>query len=106
MDGTLESFNAVFPYSSVEHSGLGRYGDPLNPWGDIISIAEAWCVSKPEAVLALSVPTYVSTGKHSFLLPPSRFIVAGSDFLVHNVHRMYGPVMYPYLVRQASDFSS
>ena len=23
----------------------GRYGDPLNPWGDIITIAQAWCAS-------------------------------------------------------------
>ena len=35
-DGSLGQFEAVFTYSSVEHSGLGRYGDSLNPWGDII----------------------------------------------------------------------
>ena len=22
----------------------GRYGDPLNPWGDLMAVAEAWCV--------------------------------------------------------------
>ena len=26
----------------------GRYGDPLNPWGDIITIAQAWCASTPD----------------------------------------------------------
>ena len=24
-----------------------RYGDSLNPWGDLIAMARAWCVLKP-----------------------------------------------------------
>ena len=57
---------------------LGRYGDALNPWGDILAIAESWCVTSPEAFLALSVPTRVifSTGP-------------GSDILEYNAHRIY-----------------
>ena len=30
-----EKYDAIVSYSSIEHSGLGRYGDPLNPTGDI-----------------------------------------------------------------------
>ena len=26
---------------------LSRYGDNLNPWGDLIAMARAWCVLKP-----------------------------------------------------------
>ncbi len=26
-------------FSSLEHSGLGRYGDQLNPHGDLIAMA-------------------------------------------------------------------
>ena len=33
-------FDAVISYSSVEHSGLGRYGEALNPWGDLITMAK------------------------------------------------------------------
>ena len=33
-------------FSSLEHSGLGRYGDSLNPWGDLITMAKAWCLTK------------------------------------------------------------
>jgi len=86
LNGTLDKFDAVFSFSSIEHSGLGRYGDALNPWGDILAIAESWCVTSPEAFLALSVPTRVifSTGP-------------GSDILEYNAHRIYGPVMYPFL---------
>lgn len=32
----------VVSNGSTEHKGLGRYGDALNPWGDIISMATAW----------------------------------------------------------------
>jgi hypothetical protein len=39
----------------VEHSGLGRYGDALNPWGDIIAIAKAWCVTKVNGSLTMAV---------------------------------------------------
>ncbi len=47
LSGTLPQYDAVVSYSSVEHSGLGRYGDALNPWGDIIAMARMWCVLKP-----------------------------------------------------------
>ena len=52
--GTLGQFEAVFTYSSVEHSGLGRYGDSLNPWGDIIAVAQAWCVASNDAKVSCS----------------------------------------------------
>ena len=29
------SFDFAFSYSSYEHDGLGRYGDPINPVGDL-----------------------------------------------------------------------
>ena len=32
----------------------GRYGDPLNPWGDIITVAETWCASTPDVSLCIS----------------------------------------------------
>lgn len=34
LHGKLPHFDGVVSYSSLEHSGLGRYGDALNPWGD------------------------------------------------------------------------
>ena len=39
-------FDAVVSFSSIEHSGLGRYGEALNPWGDLITMAKAWCLTK------------------------------------------------------------
>ncbi len=47
LSDALPQYDAVVSFSSVEHSGLGRYGDALNPWGDIIAMARMWCVLKP-----------------------------------------------------------
>jgi hypothetical protein len=46
LSGTLSLFDAVISFSSLEHSGLGRYGDAINPWGDLMTMARAWCVTK------------------------------------------------------------
>mgnify|MGYP000493817094 CR=1 FL=1 len=74
----LPQFDAVLTYSSIEHSGLGRYGDALNPWGDILSLARCWCVAKDDAMLLLGVPV-------------------GPDAVEFNAHRVYGDIRLPIL---------
>ena len=77
-EGKLPSFGAIVTFSSVEHSGLGRYGDALNPWGDLIAIARAWCVAATDAKLVIGV-------------------MSGDDRIEWNAHRRYGRLRYPYL---------
>ena len=48
-----------------------------------MTVAETWCVSSPNAKLAIAVPTSVSLG---------------ADFIPYNAHRIYGPILYPFLV--------
>lgn len=43
-------------YSSYEHDGLGRYGDPVDPWGDIWDVRRVGCLIKPKGLLYLGVP--------------------------------------------------
>ena len=74
----LPRFGAVVTFSSVEHSGLGRYGDALNPWGDLIAIGRAWCVADDDAKLVIGV-------------------MSGRDRIEWNAHRRYGALRYPYL---------
>ena len=50
-------FDGVVTFSSLEHSGLGRYGDQLNPWGDLIAMSKAWCLTKPGGRMLIGVPT-------------------------------------------------
>lgn len=82
-DGIVDDdlfFDGIVSHSSLEHSGLGRYGDAFNPWGDILAVARAWCVTKddPSSFMFLGVPT-------------------GKDLVVSNWHRIYGEVRWPLL---------
>lgn len=72
-------FDVVVSFSSIEHVGLGRYGEVMNPWGDRQTIARAWCITKPGGYLLLGVPV-------------------GDDSIQYNAHRVYGSIQYPHLV--------
>ena len=76
--GKLSFFDGIVTHSSVEHSGLGRYGDALNPWGDILAVTRAWCIAKPKAFMWIGVPT-------------------GDDKVFYNWHRVYGKTRWPLL---------
>ena len=80
-EGKAPSFDAVVTFSSVEHSGLGRYGDALNPFGDLITMARAWCLAKPNADLVIGVMVGGS----------------GQSTIRFNAHREYGAVSYAQL---------
>ena len=71
-------YDGIVTYSSVEHSGLGRYGDDLNPWGDLIAMAKAYCLTRPGGKLLIGVPS-------------------GYDAVYFNMHRLYGPIQYSHL---------
>ena len=73
-------FDAVVTFSSVEHAGLGRYGDALNPWGDRQTLARAWCMAKPGARLLIGV------------------MYGGSDSIAFNAHRVYSDFTLSHLL--------
>jgi hypothetical protein len=93
--GTLK-IDVVVTASSLEHAGLGRYGDGLNPWGDILALARAWCVSSAHARLVIAVPTSrAARGREAETEAQAK--KWGQDVLGWNSGRTYGPVRYPYL---------
>ncbi len=71
LDRKWEAVDVGFSYSSVEHDGLGRYGDPLNPFADLESVARIRCLLKPGGYLFLGFPL-------------------SADELWWNAHRLYG----------------
>ena len=56
LSGQAVPFDMVFTYSSLEHSGLGRYGDPITPFGDLEATAQVWCMVKPGGHFIVAVP--------------------------------------------------
>ena len=76
--GNFRNVDFVFTFSSIEHNGLGRYGDPLDATGDLKDVEALSCVLKPGGILFLGVPV-------------------GPDAVVFNVHRIYGYIRLPML---------
>jgi hypothetical protein len=66
-------------YSSFEHDGLGRYGDPLSPDGDLYAMRKVWDSVKDDGILFLGLPL-------------------GRDCLVWNAHRIYGEIRLPMML--------
>ena len=76
----LGSFDVGISASSFDHDGLGRYGDPIAPDGDLAAMRTARSLLKPGAgVLFLTVPV-------------------GPDVVVWNLHRRYGTLRLPRLL--------
>jgi len=70
---SFELLDFAWSYSSFEHDGLGRYGDPINPFADLESVARVHCLLKDGGILFLGFPV-------------------GKDVVEWNSHRIYGPV--------------
>jgi hypothetical protein len=72
-------FDIGISFSSFEHDGLGRYGDPILPDGDLEAMQYAKSLIKEDGLLFLGVPM-------------------GKDCLVWNAHRIYGAIRLPELL--------
>lgn len=49
-------YDIVVSFSSIEHDGLGRYGDPINPEGDLEAVLEAFAMIKPGGYFVCGIP--------------------------------------------------
>jgi SAM-dependent methyltransferase len=56
MDLPPEEFDWIVAVSSIEHIGLGHYGDPVDPEGDTKAMQRAWEWLKPGGWMYLDVP--------------------------------------------------
>ena len=77
----VELFDVVFSYSSLEHSGLGRYGDVLAPFGDAEAVAQMWCLVRPGGLFFLALPSFSDDSRRR-----------QRCHIVWNAHRVYGYV--------------
>lgn len=75
-----KKFDIIFSISSYEHDGLGRYGDPLNPNGDLEAMQNIKNNLNDNGIMFLAVPV-------------------GIDEIVWNAHRVYGKVRLPLLIK-------
>ena len=76
---TFNVYDLAFSISSFDHDGLGRYGDPIDPYADIKAMNKSYQVLKPGGILFLSLPV-------------------GPDLLVFNTLRRYGSIRLPMML--------
>ena len=82
-----QTFDAVISISSIEHSGLGRYGDDLNPNGDLEAMADIKAMLNPGGLIFLAIPIC-------------------QDSVTFNAHRTYGPNRLPKLLEGFTIYES
>lgn len=75
---TQNQYDCVVTYSSVEHSGLGRYGDPLDPDADLKTMKDIHQNLSTNGILIWGAPL-------------------GHDAVAWNAHRIYGKIRLPFL---------
>lgn len=73
-------FDIALSISSFEHDGLGRYGDRVDPDGDLKAMQRMKQVLRPGGFLLFAAP-------------------CGEDLVKWNAHRKYGKVRLPHLFR-------
>jgi len=76
-----QPFQLIVSFSGIEHDGLGRYGDPIHPNGDMAAMREMAACLRPDGHLLLAVP------------------ICGKDALAFPVNRVYGPTRLPMLLQ-------
>ena len=76
-------FDLLVSFSGIEHDGLGRYGDPVNPYGDLAAMRELRALLAVRGKLLLGIP------------------VANQDDIYYPNHRIYGPVRLPWLLKES-----
>ncbi len=79
LDAAPCSFDLIINCSSIEHVGLGRYGDSLNAHGDLAAMERLRILLKPGGVMLLTIPV-------------------GRDATFAPLHRIYGAKRLPALL--------
>lgn len=79
LSATQMQFDAGISISTFEHTGLGRYGDSLDPDGDLKAMMLMRTRIRHGGLLFLSVPM-------------------SRDAVIWNAHRIYGRLRFPLLV--------
>jgi len=82
LDVQSDTFDIVLSLCSIEHFGLGRYGDEYDMTADVKAVKEMWRVIKPGGYLIFSVP-----------------ITKYKPTILFNAHRIYDYAMIKNLCK-------
>jgi len=100
-------FDVILAISCVDHDGLGRYGDPIAPDGDLLTMDEikGWIKTKQqrqqERTERLKETTETENRSNRSVSSGLLLLSApiGPDLLVWNLERRYGNIRLPLLIQ-------
>lgn len=80
------TYDLLLSFSGIEHSGLGRYGDPINPDADIEAVAQMHRALAPGGYLLLAIPTSTHTNTQ---VPGNPHRIYGRDRIVQMIEHKF-----------------
>ncbi len=83
-ENNKDEFDVIITLSSIQHSGLGRYGEKLDPNGDLKTIENIHNNLTKNGILIWGAPI-------------------GKDVLCWNSHRVYGKIRLPLMFRKFTE---
>ncbi|CAJ0606265.1 unnamed protein product [Cylicocyclus nassatus] len=101
---SVGKYDFAISFSSIEHSGLGRYGDPIDPVGDLREAQKILCLLKRGGVAFIVIKfcftSYQKGLQFSIVSKHVRNAIfggifylgipVGRDSIFYNAHRLYG----------------
>jgi hypothetical protein len=84
LSGDFREVDFAFSFSSIEHSGLGRYGDVVDPFADLKAMQQISCILKVGGLFFLGIPV-------------------GPDAVFYNSMKVYGYYNLILLLQQDWD---
>lgn len=97
-----EKYDIIVSFSSLEHDGLGRYGDPINPNGDVEAVSEAYEMLNTNGYFICGLPVGVGCieGNWHRIYNQTRL-----DRLFNNFNKI-SSIPYPYKSSSNDSFYS
>ncbi|QMU65069.1 MAG: DUF268 domain-containing protein [Flavobacteriaceae bacterium] len=86
-----ETYDIVCSFSSIEHNGLGRYGDPIDPEGDLNTMNEIFNVLVTEGIAVIGVPVAVNN-----VLVGNGHRAYSKEYIENHLFKILDIVAYPY----------
>merc|ERR1719461_2539617 len=74
-----DKFDAVISIYNLAPLGMGRNLEVINPWADLVTMAQSWCLTKKGGRALVAVPT------------------DKTDRVAFNEYRVYGDLQLPHL---------
>ncbi|MCG8374868.1 MAG: DUF268 domain-containing protein, partial [Chlorobiales bacterium] len=94
------SYDIICSFSSIEHNGLGRYGDPIDPDGDNKAIDEMYDILVTGGIALIGIPVAINN-----VLVGNGHRAYSKDYLENHLFgkfKILGEIAYPFGAKEVN----